>query len=378
MRRWCAVPKRILHVADLHTGIHTHGHVDPRTGVNTRSLELMRSFKWLIGLAEELRPDVIALGGDDAHGRTLVGPDADALASLYQSLASIAPTVSLEGNHTAETGGQTSLCSVLADVCHVQYASTPMLIEAGGVMMQLLPYPSRAAIEAAGWSLSDAGKHMSELIGTSAAQHPGLVCAGHFTVSGSRYSSEAQPLIQSGLDFMVDASTFDDPNIAVALMGHIHNRQQIGKAVYAGSLMALSFGEEDQATKGAQLVTVDGTGAQVTHYENPESPRFLTITVASDEDIPDFRHLGEAAYLRVKADRSLDGRERAMIAEYALDMGAKLRGIIEKPERTMRTMSESLSHALSDHAIVQAYCESVGVSHPEQLVELMQAADGML
>ena len=368
--------KRILHIADLHTGIHTHGSVDPDTGVNTRSLELMSSFKWLIDLAEDLAPDAIVLGGDDAHGRTLIGTDADALAGLYKALASIAPTVSVEGNHTAETGGKLSLCSVLADICGVTYASSPRLVEAGGLTLQLLPYPSRAAIEAAGWGLADAGKHMSELIASSAARNPGLVCVGHFTVSGSRYSQEAQPLIQSGMDFMVEASTFDDPNVAVALMGHIHNRQSIGKATYAGSLMTLTFGEEDQSSKGVQLITLDGNSVNVKHYENPESPRFLTVTVPSDSEVPDFRSMGEAKYLRIKADRQLTSQERALIAEHAADIGAKLRGIIEKPDRTMRSMGESLSHALTDPAIVEAYCESVGVTHVEQLIELMQSADG--
>ncbi|HID06185.1 MAG TPA: exonuclease SbcCD subunit D, partial [Armatimonadetes bacterium] len=55
---------RILHFADVHIGVETHGRLDASTGLNTRLLDFVRCLEFVVDVAIERKVDAVLFAGD--------------------------------------------------------------------------------------------------------------------------------------------------------------------------------------------------------------------------------------------------------------------------------------------------------------------------
>jgi exonuclease SbcD len=366
---------RILHTADWHIGRHTHGSFSGETGMNSRTYELERSLYHLVTEARALKPRVIVITGDLIESSDLTTEELDLLIRTLEDLAEVAYVIIVLGNHDLEShAARASLVTVVASrIDNVDVWQEAGHVDVDDVRFICLPYPHRAQVAARGLSLGDAAKMLEVYVATEAQKAERVVCLGHFTLGGSRYSEQAQPLLGTTMDFVVSPQVFELPSIECALMGHIHGRQVLGKATYAGSLMPLTFGET--GGHGFTVVELMGPGAPAvgTDMHNPQAPQMLTVRVA--DGAPDIMTVGAGTYVRLKSDRRLTDAERKELTALFTSQEARVRGIIEPPEHEVREETRAVAAAQTQDDIVRAYCRAHGIGEAEQLIALMREAD---
>ncbi len=259
---------RIIHIGDLHLGPNA------RQGDRLAALDLIIE----TAIAQ---PDLAlwALPGDLFHAKSSI-EDRNELAPRLQRMADVAPVVIIRGNHDAD--GDLELLARLkaAHPIHVHvYAGCDYFPLATGAMAALavIPYPSRAALVGAGVAsdvLEQTGSQAFEVLvmGLAAALAQiadGVIegepyiplVLGHVNIAGAR-ASMGQPQIGREIELSEAALQRFMPNAYIGL-NHIHKHQQVGRAVYAGSVCRLDFGEVEP--KGYVEVTYVKVGGAWRH-----------------------------------------------------------------------------------------------------------------
>jgi exonuclease SbcD len=288
-------PLRLIHFADLHLGVETHGRIDPATGLNTRLADQTARLDEVVDAAIAEGVDLVLFAGDAFRSRdpspTLQREFARRMRRLSE--AGI-PTVLLAGNHDlpAASGRADSLdIYATLGVAHLTVVRTPrnLTIETsvGPVQIIALPWLRRSAL------LSDeryqglAGADIARALQDSAAEYIVAAAAecdpriptillGHLSVDGAMYGSERAVMI--GDDIVLPRSSLAIAPIGYVALGHIHKHQVIGHdppIAYPGSLERVDFGEETDQ-KGYIVATLDGTRTQV-EFRPVQARAFRTI-----------------------------------------------------------------------------------------------------
>jgi hypothetical protein len=272
---------RIVHIGDLHLG------------PNARQADRLAALDLIIE-TELAKPDLAlwALPGDLFHSRSSID-DRNELAPRLQRMADAAPVVLVYGNHDAP--GDLELLARLKARHPITVASRPGVdYFVGGtgeiIAAAFIPYPSRAGLVGAGvasGALEQTGSQFFDMavIGLSAGLEQiadGIVdgepyipiVLGHVNVAGARASS-GQPQIGQEIELDQAALQRFQANAYIGL-NHIHKHQQVGRAVYAGSICRLDFGEVEP--KGYVEVTYLKLGDQWQHtwqfVELPVAPLY--------------------------------------------------------------------------------------------------------
>ena len=324
---------RVLHTADIHLGVKTYGRRDADTGLNTRLLDVRRSFEAMVERALDADVDAFLFCGDAYHTADPTPTQQKIFAQCLRPLAEAGiPLVLITGNHDHPvTFGRASSLDIFEHVegdvhfhrtpaSHVQVVDT----KSGSLQLIPLPWPIRSQIlarDAYRKLEPDAVRQKIEELyvqyvqrraedvqtgamgrrkdGTEVALSPNVptVLAGHVTVQGSTLAgSERTSMIASEPTFTV--GQLARPPIDYVALGHIHhpqNRNPDGQppVVYSGSIERVTFKERDER-KGFYLVDLDpDAGATMTYVETPARP-FCAIDVDAREAEDPTEHIVSA------------------------------------------------------------------------------------
>lgn len=291
--------------ADLHGNTGTHDYIID--GKSMRQEEQVRVYAELLGLAKNDGHESIVILGDVAHlrrpapwwyvvfGQFLDECDAQGI-----------EVFAMYGNHDAPPvgGGMYPLSAfasyaalTLMDTMDRYSYQTPE-----GYDLFPLSWTSRAHFAAAHPDMpvqeqyekmaANFSNVVSMMESRVEAERPALLVT-HFTISGSKYNSEAQPLLGESSDFMLPRSVVDRTTFDYIISGHIHKPQDIdGRIWYPGSAISVDFGDEEQR----RVLTFDGTEIESVPLLSPT--RFHTIML-DDMDTMNANAV-EGAIVRVK------------------------------------------------------------------------------
>lgn len=289
---------RILHFADVHIGVETHGRLDASTGLNTRLLDFVRCLEFVVDVAIERKVDAVLFAGD-AYDHANPTPTYEKLFSEQIRRLSEAgiPTVLIVGNHDMPvTFGRASPLELFG-VLGVPYTSVvvrPTLLtintSSGPLQVACLPYPNRSALmsrdEYRSLPEDEIRKRIEGICAHSiedfaskvAPAHPSILLA-HISAANATYSgSERTALLGSEPILLTGALV--KPAFSYVALGHIHKHQDMNPSghphvVYSGSIERTDFSEENEP-KGFCIVHINGSDVNFEFIETP-ARRFVTI-----------------------------------------------------------------------------------------------------
>lgn len=363
---------RMLHFADTHIGVETHGGMDPITGTSRRVTDFLERFDEMIDHALDAQIDLAVFAGDAFKNNVPTPTIQREFAKRIRRLAQHVPTFLLTGNH--DVPGMEAKASSLdifdaIEAENVWIGRTPgsqvINTNKGAVFLAWMPYPMKnwllSSQERRGRSLGEiesllyqeVENRLGELV-KKAEQHtmPRVLC-GHFSVGGAVFGSERSLIL--GRDPHVPKQLLANKVWDYVALGHIHKHQDLnpGKRpsiVYSGSLERIDFGEERE-TKGFCLVELE---RKKTRYQfiPVQARNFLTIQVdareASDptEKVIDQikSHDCTDSIVRIKVQTKSEGQDSLRVREITEAMRTAFRVMIsQQKEQIPHRATESLS-----------------------------------
>ena len=349
-------PIRVLHFADVHIGVETHGRNDPKTGLSTRVRDFLQRMDEMVAYAREQDVDLVIFAGDAFKTRTPTPTYLREFAYRIRDLAALAPVVLLVGNHDLpQTAMKASSVEVFATlgVHNVwvadQFEGRVMETKRGPVFVGAAPFPMRThlltdeetrqatSIAETNVLLDQRVSDLLQGLAQDAASHkmPRLL-TGHFTVSGATLQRGSEQSMMLGADIPVLISTLCPPGAwDYVAMGHIHKHQNVTDGrentppvVYSGSLERIDFGEE-RDPKGFVWLEL-ARGKAKWEFIPVQARPFVTVR-------------GD---LRASEDPTADVLE--LLRRYSLD-GAIVRLILEMtPETAARLNEKTIRDALDE------------------------------
>lgn len=268
---------RLLHVADWHLGRLTYNC--PRTDDHDAVLAET------ISIARDFRPDLIVHAGDLFDGVRPSYVELHRGITALKELAVIAPVVVLCGNH--DSPALFALFNeMMGDGARIRFvpAARPPsdggLLEyaAGNEIIRLAPlpyvHPNRTIDhfeDSKEWmsGYADQVGMVQEILGRGLmkdydpTRHV-LLFSAHLHVTGALFSrSERQITVNDAYATRVERL----PQVSYAAYGHIHRPQALPGTIpgrYAGSPIALDFGEEGESKSVVLIEAEPGRAAQIT------------------------------------------------------------------------------------------------------------------
>lgn len=225
--------------------------------------------------------------GDVFDGRSSV-QDRNDFATRVLAMADAAPVVICCGNHDQRS--DLDIFGWLRGGHPVIVVNEPRLVtvlSAADVRTEIaiavLPYPHRGGLVSAGASTEqvlDEGRHALAAICVDLGQQLDELAArgwltmmvGHLNVGGS-IASTGQP--QIGREIELDPASLAAFGDRPKVLGHIHLPQEVGGAVYAGSVAACSYGEIEAKRYVVAAFEVDATTTQWGLTSHPLATRAM-------------------------------------------------------------------------------------------------------
>jgi len=257
---------KILHFADAHIDIATHGKHDPETGLPIRALDFLKALDTIIDHAISEKVDLVIFAGDAYKDRT---PSPTFQREWGKRIIRLPqadiPALLLVGNHDiSPASGRAHTLQEFdtLQVPKVRVLYKPELLKPAdlwGLQLQVLslPWVFRSSLVAAlGLSAAEEDtvheeieKRLTTILQARMDElDPALptVLVGHGSVQGAVYGNERTVML--GKDLVLPGSLVKDPRLDYTALGHIHKYQDLNPGlhppvVYAGSIERVDFGE---------------------------------------------------------------------------------------------------------------------------------------
>lgn len=257
---------KILHFADAHIDIATHGKRDAETGLPVRVLDFLKALDTIVDTAISEKVDLVIFAGDAYKDRQPAPTFQREWGKRIIRLSNAGiPTVLLVGNHDlSPASGRAHTLQEFdtLQVPHVTVVNTPRVLhpsDLDGVPIQVIALPwiyrsgMMAAAELSAANLTDVNEAIEERLSIILSEwldklDPSLpaVLTAHGSVQGAQYGNERT--IMLGRDLVLPGSLVRDPRLDYVALGHIHKAQDLNEGahppvVYAGSIERVDFGE---------------------------------------------------------------------------------------------------------------------------------------
>ncbi|HNR02151.1 MAG TPA: exonuclease SbcCD subunit D [Anaerolineaceae bacterium] len=270
---------KILHFADAHIDIATHGKHDPETGLPIRVLDFLKALDTIVDTAIAEKVDLVVFAGD-AYKDRAPSPTFQrewGKRIIRLPLAGI-PTLLLVGNHDiSPASGRAHTLQEFdtLQVPKVRVLNKPELLKPAdlwGLPLQVLALPwvfrsglmANLELSAADGDIinEELEKRLTTVLQARMDElDPALptVLVGHGSVEGAVYGNERTVML--GKDLVLPGSLAKDPRLDYAALGHIHKHQDLNPGqhppvVYPGSIERVDFGEAADE-KGFIIAEVD-------------------------------------------------------------------------------------------------------------------------
>ncbi len=337
---------RVAFLTDLHFDL------------GSRWEETLRLARWAVTTLGDIKPDVIAIGGDVFERRPLP-IEVHAVAAWIAELADIAPIVGCYGNHDVPE----SLHPMnLLEARHpIRIVDRPELMTVAGIEFALLPWPRKAQLLAASVAHNVSAPELAGdalraiLRGFGARSDLPRCFVGHVQLSGARVST-GQPLAP-GADFELSLQDLELCKADLYLCGHVHLPQSIGmigtaEVLYGGSFRRTTFGETEE--KSIVLAEFAANGAKVTRIPIPCTPMLLIDLTDAEVELPDVT----GAEIRLRYEVKAEDREQA-------------RRIAEEHRDAMLALG-ALHVKLEECVISEQRARSPGIAKAKSLAEKLE------
>ena len=173
-------PVRVLHFADVHIGMASFGVTDSETGVSSRVVDFLARLDEMIDFARDGEVDLIVFAGDAFRSRSPNQTYQREFARRIQSLAQIAPTVLLVGNHDLPANAAKASTIDIYDTLDVpnvwvarDYALRRLTTRRGDVLVGAAPYPMRSRLLADTSARGQTHRRARQRASTRGAPAPG-------------------------------------------------------------------------------------------------------------------------------------------------------------------------------------------------------------
>jgi exonuclease SbcD len=270
---------KILHFADAHIDIATHGKHDPESGLPIRVLDFLKSLDTIVDTAISEKVDLVLFAGDAYKDRT-PSPTFQrewGRRIIRLPMAGI-PVLLLVGNHDISPASGRAHTLQEYDtlkVPKVRVLDKPELLKPAdlwGLPLQVLslPWVFRSTLMAAlQLSVEDNDsvneeieKRITVLLENRMQElDPQLptIFTAHGSVQGAVYGNERTVML--GKDLVLPGSLVKNPRLDYVALGHIHKHQDLNPGahppvVYPGSIERVDFGEAAD-DKGFVLAEVE-------------------------------------------------------------------------------------------------------------------------
>ncbi|MCX7601802.1 MAG: exonuclease SbcCD subunit D [Meiothermus sp.] len=256
---------RILHTADWHLGKVLKGR--------DRTPEIQEALQALLGLVRSERIDLVLVAGD-LFDRSVVSTEAEAAAfEFFVGLRERnVPALVIAGNHDSRE--RLEALAPLLSLTGATVRGHLRFVEEGGVAsyrgarVALLPFLSERRLIKAHHLLSGNTAEWKGIYAEGMRQviaHLAQGCdaeinlfMGHLTVEGARLGGGEFTFYTTN-SYAVPKAHFP-LHLSYVALGHLHRQQQVSEAPqawYAGSLIQLDFGENENADRGSLIVEIE-------------------------------------------------------------------------------------------------------------------------
>ena len=280
--------KRIAHISDTH--IRNLKYHD----------EYRHVFNQIYDSLKQEQPDYIVHTGDLAHTKTQLSPEYFEMASNFlKSLADIAPTIMILGNHDGNLKNGDRQDAVTPVVDALQHPNFTLLKNSGEYSPEPgLTFNVLSVFDRSNWQKPSDNTAIN-------------IALYHGAIQGSLVGSDFS--LDHGED---DASIFGD--FDYAMLGDIHRTQYLDKAQrvwYAGSTVQQNFGESE--LKGYLIWNIHSKDKHNVEKRLFRSPRpFITVNLNKDGTLPK-RDVPRGSRLRLISNYNLPVARLKRACDYA-------------------------------------------------------------
>ena len=364
---------KIVHTADLHIGLETHGPLNPQTGLSRRLEDFLASLDGIVSAAISEPADLVIMAGDIYKSRE-PSPTHQRLFArrlLRLSQAGI-PVFLLAGNHdvpnTLTRATSIDIFRTL-EVPSVTVAHSAQVYEiatgGGPCLVASLPWMTRNAILADEGARSlpsqelelymsdrvqqiavELATEIEELRADPRLREAPAILVAHVHAAEARDGAER--MLTVGTDPLVPINKIALDTFDYVALGHIHAHQILfhqPPAVYPGSIERVNFGEEHEE-KGYVLADVQ-RGRCDWEFRALAARRFVTIDVNAPTDDPTEatlhrieRHAAELPDAIVRVRIKLSAQNQALFDESRVRAAlastfwvAEVQRIVDRPAR---------------------------------------------
>lgn len=246
--------------------------------------EYKQVFQQMYDMLKEQKPDYIIHCGDIAHTKTQISPEfVDMASDMFRSLANIAPTFVILGNHDGNLRNSTRQDALSPIIDALNLPNLKLLKKSGELHVDdTLCFNVLSIFDEEGWEkISNPNK-------INIALYHGTV-SGVETDQGYVLEHGDHPVeIFQGFDF--------------AMLGDIHKTNQVldmeGRIRYPGSTVQQNHGETND--KGYLLWEIHGKDKfKVSHHSIKNPLPFITVELETDGSVPENLLIPENARLRL-------------------------------------------------------------------------------
>ena len=401
---------KLLHFADAHIDMASHGRHDPVTGLPVRVLDFLKALDTIVDAAIQERVDLVIFAGDAYKDRTPVPTFQREWGRRIVRLSQAGiPTLLLVGNHdiSPAVGRANTLQEFdTLQVPHVKVLSKPAFLgpqDLEGLPLQViaLPWVTRSGLMA---SQELSAEKPEEIFAALEARLTGLIEAyvekadpdlpliltAHASVQGALYGAERAVML--GADVVLPGSLVCDPRLDYVALGHIHKAQNLNEhahppVIYPGSIERVDFGEA--ADEKFYVIAEVERGHSEVYWHKLEGRRFIDryvmptsgpqITEQAIAALPEQDALQDAAVrLIIEYPREWE----ALIDEAAIRRqaeGAFEFHLIRRPQMEARlrlSAGQSISN-LSALDLLDMYWKTINAA-PEDAAEYQRLAQEIL
>ncbi len=257
---------RVLHFADAHIDIASHGRHDAVSGLPLRVLDFLRSLDSIVDTAINEKVDLVIFAGD-AYKDRLPSPtyQREWGKRIMRLSAAKIPTLLLTGNHDVSPASGRAHTLQEFDTLEVPFVRViykPEFLKPADLwdlplQVVALPWIFRSGLMAtqqdAGISAENANEEIEKKIGEIVHDwmnqlDPSLpsILTAHASIQGALYGNERTVML--GKDLVLPGSLVKDTRLDYTALGHIHKFQDLNPGahppvIYPGSIERVDFGE---------------------------------------------------------------------------------------------------------------------------------------
>ncbi len=389
---------KVVHFADAHIDIATHGRHDPETGLPIRVLDFLKALDAIIDTAIHEKADLVIFSGDAYKDRTPSPTfQREWGRRIIRLSAAGIPALLLVGNHDiSPASGRANTLQEFdtLQVPRVKVLYQPALLtprDLWDLPLQVIavPWIFRSGLMASIEYTASEGDRLNEEIEKRLAviieDHlnnldPSLptILVAHGSVQGAVYGNERTVML--GKDLILPGSLVKDPRLDYVALGHIHKHQDLNPGqhppvVYPGSIERVDFGEAEDE-KGFIIAQVE-KGKTTCQFKKLNGRRFFDKQVR----IKDKEGMMEKILACLPAEEKIPDAIIRLVIEYPRDLdmfidepllrekcaGALEFHLIRRPqeEARLRLPHDQTIASLSPLELLDIYWKSVSTKPKE-------------